>query len=133
MTEFRLTPPRTRTVRRHDEDDLQELVVKFLNLALPRDVIFFHPANGGFRLKKEAARLKRMGQLVGVADLVFVHQGRTLFLEMKTADGVMAQPQREFQRRCKELGIPYAVARSLDDVERVLRRWGVPLTGRVAA
>lgn len=133
MTEFRLTPPRTRTVRRHDEDDLQEVVAQFLRLALPADVLFMAIPNGGFRIKKEMARLKRMGVLPGAADLFLVYRGLTYFLEMKTPDGVMSQVQREFQRRCKELGIPYEVARSLDDVERVLRMWGVPLRATTAA
>jgi hypothetical protein len=133
--EFRLTSPRAKRKWQpnHEEDALQRQAYEFLCRALPRDAFAFHPANGGFRLPTEAKRLKGAGVLPGCADLLIVVGGRLYAIELKARRGVVSEAQRAFERLCAAASVPYAICRSLADVEQTLRDWGVPLVGRVAA
>lgn len=112
------------------EDALQKMVVRFLKTTVP-DLVFYHPANGGFRNVREAAKLKAMGVKAGVADLAVVLPDlRAAFIELKTSTGRVNANQAEFQSTCDRLGIPYAVCRSVDDVAATLKGWGVNLRAR---
>ena len=71
------------------------------------------------------ARLKRMGLRSGVADLIFVKEGRVFFLEMKQPKGRQSEHQREFEADCAEHGAPYAVAYSFDEAIAILTAWGI--------
>jgi hypothetical protein len=54
---------------------------------------YFRPS-GGQRHTKAAARLVGLGVRAVVPDLALVHRGRSLFIELKTADGVLSEAQR---------------------------------------
>jgi hypothetical protein len=133
VTAFQLTAPPVKRKRAHVEDDLQCQVFAFLRLALPADAIPFAVPNGGFRIKAEAARLRKMGVTPGVADLAIIYQFRIYFIELKTIDGTMSPDQKEFERRCAETGVPYAIVRSVEGAERRLQLWNIPLRARCAA
>lgn len=132
---FRLTPPRAaRKFRRNREEDaLQASAYEYLCRALPAGSFAFHPANGGFRLPTEAKRLKCFGVLPGAADLLIVHRRCLYAIELKSPKGVVSYAQLDFETLCHRAGVPYAICRSLDQVEAALREWGVPLSARVAA
>ena len=115
------------------EQILQQQVVAYLKLAAP-DLIFFHPANGGGRSKAEAAILKSMGVRPGVADLCFVLPGaRIAFIELKAGNGTATPAQKAFRADCELQGVPYAICRSLAEVQGTLDGWGVSRRGRNAA
>lgn len=115
------------------EDILQMQVMRWLAVAAP-GLCAFHPANGGYRNPREAKKLKDMGVKPGVADLcVMLPEGRVAFIEMKAGKGRQTDTQRAFQADCARLGAPYAVCRSIDDVEQTLREWNVPLRVQKAA
>ena len=56
--------------RARPESQLQAAVVEHLRLRAKPDVLWLHPANGGTRDIREAARFKRMGVLAGASDLL---------------------------------------------------------------
>lgn len=112
------------------EDILQKQVAAFLKFAAP-DLLWHHPANGGFRNVREASKLKAMGVRAGVADLAIVlPDGRAAFIELKTATGRLSPAQAEFRDTCERLRIPHEVCRTLQEVETTLRAWGVTLRSR---
>ncbi|MBU6232438.1 VRR-NUC domain-containing protein [Patescibacteria group bacterium] len=83
----------------------------------PSEAIWFHvPNQQGTRSLIEMCRLKGLGVLPGVSDIVIVTKSVTLFIEIKSKRGTLSNAQREIQRRCCQMGIPYAICRSLDDV-----------------
>lgn len=109
------------------ESQLQASIVEYFDtIGLRRDCLVFSVPNEGRRSRVAAGILKSMGMLPGVADLVIVAPGgRTHFLEVKTARGSLSPVQREFRRRCRNLDVPHAVVRSLEDVKRALGEWGL--------
>lgn len=119
--------------RAHEEDDIQRDVVTFLRWALPADAEYCHIPNGGQRHKRAAARLVGLGLRAGMPDLLVVHQGRALFIELKAPGGVLSSVQRQVIRKLKYCGCLVELCRSVPEVERVLVDAGLRLRGRVSA
>lgn len=75
------------------EDFEQELVIRWSIGQIdtwPELALLYHPANGGKRSKREAAKLKRMGVKPGVPDLHLpIARGgfHGLYVEMKRLEG----------------------------------------------
>ena len=105
---------------------LQKFAVALLRSSAAPGVIYFHCPNGAPTSARTGARMKAMGLLAGVADLVIVRPGGLVyFLELKTAKGSLSIAQRAFRDACEANGVPYAVAYSPERVEAVLRGWDV--------
>lgn len=130
---------RPATLTPQDEDALQIEVAEFLRWAWPAELPWWHTPNGGkreqvtrtdrrtgrtYRFSPEAAKLKRMGVLSGVADLAFIlPNGQAAFIELKVGANTQSDDQIDFQAAVKARGCAYVVCRSLVEVERVLTRW----------
>lgn len=91
--------------------------------------VAFHIPNGGKRRRVEAAILKGMGTMAGVADLCVMLPGnRSLWVEVKSDSGTERPGQKDFAATCKRLGHPYFVTRScaaavawVEETERATR------------
>lgn len=106
------------------EASLHMEVVRFLRVAWPSDLMFWHTPNGGLRNKGEAGKLKAMGTLAGVPDLLFVLPGAQLAgIEIKAAGEDLTPEQVVFRDRLVALKGGFATCRSLDEVEATLARW----------
>lgn len=119
--------------RRHEEDDLQRAVVAFLLVALPENAVVFAVPNGGARGRAEAARLKGLGVTPGVSDLIIIWAGRVIGVELKAPRGPWRRSQRDWAQEFGAAGGEYFLARSVEEVERILRGVGVPLRAKVMA
>lgn len=64
------------------------------------------------------------GALAGAADLVVCHRGRVLFLELKSALGVLSGDQEDFRDACGRTGVAWASARSVSEARQVLKDFG---------
>lgn len=120
------------------EAALHRTVADYLRRAL-RPPTFFttFPAGGGGRIR--GALLKAAGLQAGAGDLLVIHpvlkmrneQGAwVLWIELKTETGRQSPVQKDFERRIIEAGCFYHVARSVEDVEAILRETGIPVYGR---
>jgi hypothetical protein len=106
------------------EQDLQKAICRFIDLAAP-GLIYFHPANevGRSSVRLGAIR-KSIGVKPGIPDLVFVlPHGKAAFIEVKAGKGRLTEAQEAFRLLCDERGIPWALARSVADVEAILHGW----------
>jgi len=110
--------------RRHEEDDLQIAVMRFVAAAVRKDVLVFHPANGGARSKAQGARFKAMGVVAGIPDLVIIINGRAHGIELKTTKGRVSDVQWDVAELWVQAGGVYALARSVEDVRILLKGWG---------
>lgn len=119
------------------EDELQANVAKYLDRALPLASWWTATANGAWlggdkrRRMIQAARLKRTGVKSGAPDLIILHDGRFLGIELKVEGETLTDKQMEAEDQIVIAGGGFAVARSIEQVEQALLHWQVPLRARV--
>jgi hypothetical protein len=110
---------------RQIEAGLQEAIVRYLRLTLPRCVVFAVP-NGGKRSLKTARLMKRTGALAGVFDLCLLAPGgKAFFIEIKAGKGQLTDSQNVFKLALIRMGFPYVVARDVGDIQAALVHWGL--------
>ncbi len=107
------------------EDGIQAGIVGWLRTVLdPRLYRVFSVPNGGARNKPEAAKLKATGVLAGVFDVEIAGPGGQVWrLETKTESGFLTDAQEEFRLFLIVSGSPYAIVRSIGDVEKAVEHW----------
>lgn len=120
---------------RNPETRLQIVVVQWLEACLPREATFWAVLNE----RRESAGLGKlrnlMGRRKGVSDLMVLHAGQLLCIELKTDSdsvrkikrGYQSADQKAWQNAVEAAGAAYAVCRSTDDVAAFLAGCGVPL------
>lgn len=121
---------RWRKVQRLDPSELQIQIslIENLKIRCRPGVTYFHVANGEERDPRVAAKLKAMGVLPGVADLVFVwfDDGlKLLFLELKRRRAKLGPEQVAFADRMRAAGAIYDTADNIDAALDILRRHGI--------
>ena len=118
------------------EEAVHRTCVEYLALCVPRPPegpLWFHvPNQKGTRSIQEMQRLKGMGVVPGIPDLVLIWAGRAYGVEVKASGGCLSRSQKECASAWCAAGASHAVVRSLDQFCRVLTAWGIP-TREVAA
>jgi hypothetical protein len=105
---------------------LHAAAVRYLRTVCP-DCIVFHPANGEKRAPETARKLKAMGVLPGVFDLVLLAPGpRCFFLEAKSEDGELEPEQESFRDWLLLAGFQYGVFRTLDHIRDFIIQHKIP-------
>lgn len=112
--------------RQPTEDQLQIYSADVFRTFKRPGVVGFHVPNGGVRHPATAKRLKAMGTRPGVSDWIFIIPGgHVRCLELKDHKGRQSPDQIEFQAEVEACGIPYAIARTPDEIDGVLSAFGV--------
>jgi hypothetical protein len=90
-------------------------------------IAYWHTPNGEQRDKRHAAKLKAMGTLPGVSDLIFVFPEALplLCLELKARGRGLTDDQKVFRDLMRACGHRYEWTDSLDDAVRILRQYHV--------
>lgn len=117
---------------RHAEAAFHRHVASYLRVAL-REPVFWttFPAGGGGRVR--GAQLKAMGLLAGMPDILIFAPGptpaatRMVGLELKARQGRQSPDQKAIAGQFERVGGCYLLARSLQEVEILLRAAGVPV------
>jgi hypothetical protein len=110
---------------RNAEAKRQASIVEYVRWVAPH-IVIFHVPNGGLRTKAEAARLKWVGVLAGVLDLMLLlPDARCALWETKTPHGRLSDDQQAFTLRLMALGHRWAVVLSIDDARRELAALGI--------
>ena len=124
--------------RKQPEQALQRAVAQYLTLALPTPDAWFTtiPAGGGGKVR--GAILKGMGYKAGTPDMLVIYKHspgyiKIIWLELKSAGGGLSKAQERCRDDLVGAGCRWALCRTLEDVERALRRFGVPLRASVGA
>jgi VRR-NUC domain len=115
--------------RQRPEAAIHAAVCDHLRLRAKPDVLWLHPANGGTRDIREAARFKRMGVLAGASDLLLWHRGNSFALELKSPGGRLSDAQLEFLARFNDADGHVGERRRCRPRDRLPRRLGL-LVGR---
>lgn len=116
-------------IRRSNEDTEQEIVMRWARMSegkWPELALLHHIPNGGSRNKAEAAHLKRMGVLAGVADLHLpVARGpwHGLYIEMKYGEGRLQESQKDFLKLAAEQGVYCIVCYTAEDAIDIISQY----------
>jgi hypothetical protein len=100
-------------------------VFEHLRLRATPGVFAFHPANGGWRSRIEAAILRGLGVRAGVPDVIAVRDGRTYALEIKSPGGRLTPAQNVAHAALRTAGASVVTSYGLDDAVAQLERWGL--------
>jgi|SRR5215467_526000 len=71
------------------------------------------------------------GCVAGVPDVFLLFRGQSHFIEIKTEDGVLSDPQREVIAALFAAGGRCGVARDADEVLAIIDQWRIPRAHRV--
>lgn len=94
--------------------------------------ICFHVANQRANGAIEGAKLKKMGQRAGVWDILLFwnndfegHKTKMAgCIEIKTTKGYLSPSQKEFGEDWECIGFKKAIARSTEDIDKIMQDWG---------
>ena len=109
---------------KQDEHKLQVAICKWLDYT--QDFYYYAIPNGGLRHRLVAIKLKMEGAKAGVADMFWMvsnERWKGLFVEVKIEKGKQSPNQKEFESIAIKHGYYYAVVRSINDCESILRRF----------
>jgi hypothetical protein len=132
---FRLIPGRS-----NEETALHIACAGWLAMRLiPPTFFTTFPAGGGGR--ERGQKLKRMGLKPGMPDILIFDRhivGNIPYpliygVELKSADGRVSSDQRTTHSDLRDVGIPIAVVRSLDDLKSALIGWDIPIKSMTPA
>ena len=107
------------------EQQIQRAVFEHLAVRGVPAMFAFHPANGGWRSRVEAAILKGMGVRAGVPDIIAIKGGRCYALELKVPGGHLTSVQRDAHAALVAAGAEVAVAAGIDAALAVLEGWNL--------
>jgi hypothetical protein len=107
------------------ENQVQSAIVHFLRVAVPDHVTFAIP-NASVRTRTGRPGNAVPGLLPGIPDLCLLGPlGRAYFIECKAGYGDLSEVQFAMRNRFEAMGVPFAIARSIDDVRTALGYWKI--------
>ncbi len=114
------------------EDVIQSAIVDFILVVAPQTLPYAIP-NASRRTENGHPTNAVPGILPGMPDIgVVLGQGRTGYLEVKTAKGVLRPEQVTIGERLVAMETPYAVVKSIPETRAALAAWGVETREHVA-
>lgn len=109
-------------MRRAPEMIVHATITTYLRTVLRSAMVI--TINNNPRSAIDGARQKKLGLVAGTPDIMIVREGGSVaFMEVKAEGGRLSPAQIAFRDQCASLGVPYAVVRSIDDVEETLAGW----------
>lgn len=94
------------------EAQLQSKCVIWLRNTYPQTHGLFFAVNNNSIHAHAGGTMKALGVIPGVADTIFLWDGKAYFLEFKTPDGRQSKAQREWQEVVERAGFRYEIVRS---------------------
>lgn len=109
---------------------LQQACATFLSAVLPRDAYWTSVDAGQGAMNLRSAQMRKArGVKAGVPDVLVCYRGWLYCLELKATAGKVSEIQQITHAQIREAGGQVSVCRSIEEVERALRHWGIPLRG----
>jgi hypothetical protein len=107
------------------ENQIQRKIKQYLDIVLSADS--FWTAINPIPSKSiiAAANSKAMGMKAGVPDILILHKGKTIWIEVKKEGGYLSRRQKEVHEQIAMAGGDVFTARSVDDVQELLQKWRI--------
>lgn len=113
------------------EDELGRSAAEFLDWALPPSCRYTHIASGGKRHPAVAGQMKAQGVRRGAPDYVIVGPHGGLWIELKSATGVLSDEQEAWRDVIVVApGQRWALCRSIDEVIGACLEAGIAIKAR---
>src|SRR6187399_2254392 len=106
------------------EDQLQSTCFQWHWNTYPHERGMLFHVNQKARNAIEGNRMKAMGVVAGVSDLIYLKG--PLFIEMKNETGTQSNEQKNFERIVTKLGYKYVICRSFEQFKELIQN--KPLT-----
>jgi len=107
-------------VVKRTESMIQKAILDYLNIISKKiPIYFFRAGSGAFQTAQ--GRYVKTGR-PGVPDIVMSCAGRFVGIEVKTKTGRQSQSQKQAEQDIKSAGGEYHIARSVDDVRKVIEQ-----------
>lgn len=106
------------------EEALQQHIVKLLEAYARHDIEWHHVPNGADRHPAVAKKMRLAGTKPGVADLMFLIDGRAFAVELKTEIGTLSREQLTWRETFERAGGSYHVAFGLQEVLGIIKGIG---------
>ncbi len=120
------------------EQQLQIQVANYLRVALRPPTFWTAIDHGVGKLGRAEAGLRRArGVKAGLPDLMIIYPWqnctpRIVGIELKAANGTQSLAQKGVEFAWTQARAGYAVCRSVEEVDRVLRMWCIPLHAKLS-
>lgn len=111
--------------RSRPEARLQKAIIQHVKLAAEPNVLCISIPNERQCSEQQLIELTLMGMRAGASDLLFVKEGQSYFLEIKSATGRLEPEQITFMEEATLAGAHCAMVNNIDDALAILRRWGL--------
>ena len=109
---------------RDSEESLQTAILDWMAEHRP-DLMCVHIPNGAIRTHKERHRMLEQGMTPGMPDLLLIDAaGQHGYMEVKTDRGSLTMAQWNIRTELVQRGVPWALVRSLAEVQDTLAEWG---------
>ena len=120
---------------RYLEHGLQQCCATYLARALPPTATWtsVDMATDQHMNVVAGARRKARGLRAGWPDVQVIYEGRLFGVELKIGEGRQSPAQQFMQAEIERAGGKYAICRSVEDVERALMVWRIPLRAHTMA
>ncbi len=115
--------PRAADIR-ESEESLQTEILGWMEEHRP-ELMCVHIPNGAIRTHKERRRMLEQGMTPGMPDLLVIDaSGRHGYIEVKTDRGAISMAQWDIRTELMQRKVPWALVRSLAEVQEALADWG---------
>ena len=105
------------------EDKLQQDCFKWHWNNYPEyRTLLFHVKNEGAKNKVTAYRDKLKGLITGVSDLIYLYNGKTYLIELKTPIGKQSKNQIKWQNIVTEHDFSYSVIRTIEEFKELIHK-----------
>lgn len=84
--------------------------------------LIFHVPNGGTRNKAEAAKLKALGVIPGIPDIICLYNNKPIAIEFKTSSGKLSKPQNTIHQIWRNNNIPIFICRSFQQWKNIINQ-----------
>ena len=107
------------------ESKIQRAIAAYLDVALPAGSFWtaINPIPG--KSIVAAVTSKAMGMKAGVPDILILHNGETLWIEIKREGGYLSKVQKAVHVNIEMAGGNVYTARSIDDIQEILQQWEI--------
>lgn len=102
------------------EAQLQSRCVIWLRNNYPQTHGLFFAVNNNSIHAHAGGTMKALGVIAGVADTIFLWEGKAYFLEFKTQEGRQSKAQREWQETVEQAGFRYEIIRSFEEFQEFI-------------